>query len=60
MTILFLIFVVLVVFHFIVESVVAPSERSKIRWELFALRDKIRMLKIEHGHGLDNELYDHF
>ncbi len=59
MTILFLIFLVLVVYHFVVESIIAPSERSKIRLELFALRDQIRMAKIEYGHNFDNELYDH-
>lgn len=59
MTTLFLIFVVLVVFHFIVEGIIAPSERSKIRLQLFALRDEIRMTKIDYGNTFNNELYDH-
>lgn len=59
MTTLFLIFVALAVFHFVVEGIIAPSERSKIRLQLFGLRDEVRMAKIEHKHELDNELFDH-
>lgn len=59
MTTLFFIFVVLVIFHFIAEGIIAPSERSKIRLELFSLRDRIRMAKIDYRQEFDNELFDH-
>ncbi|MCC7307708.1 MAG: hypothetical protein IT173_09080 [Acidobacteria bacterium] len=59
MTVIFLIFVGLVVYHFIIEGIIAPSERSKIRLKLFGLRDQVRMAKIAYKHEFDNELYDH-
>lgn len=59
MTILFLIFVVVVVLHFVIEGIIAPSERNKIRLELFTLRDEVRRTKIEAGREFNDELYDH-
>jgi hypothetical protein len=59
MTTLFLIFVALVVLHFIIEGIIAPSERSKVRLELFALRDRVRHTKIDNPVEFDDELYDH-
>ena len=49
----------LVVYHFVFESIVAPSWRLSIRYRLFALRDELRMLKIEHGDKLDNKHFHH-
>jgi hypothetical protein len=47
------------VLHFIYESIIAPSLRLKLRFELFALRDELRLLKIDCGHRLDDRLFDH-
>lgn len=52
----FLLFMMVVVsFHFVYESIIAPSWRLSIRFRLFALRDELRTLKIEHGDRLDNK-----
>ena len=52
----FLLFMMaLVVFHFVYESIIAPSWRLSIRFKLFALRDELRILKIEHGDRLDDK-----
>jgi hypothetical protein len=56
---LFFIFLVLVIVHFILEGIIAPSERSKIRLDLFALRDEIRRAKIEYGSEFNDELFSH-
>lgn len=56
-TTLFFIFVILVVFHFIYDGIIAPSLRHEIRLELFELRDRLRMLKIEHNEQLSDELF---
>lgn len=50
---------VLVVYHFVFESILAPSWRLSIRYRLFALRDELRMLKIEHRDQLDDKHYHH-
>lgn len=59
MTTLFFVFVILVVAHFILEGIIAPSERCKVRLNLFALRDEIRNRKIEYGNAFDDDLYEH-
>lgn len=55
MSYLLLAMMFLVVFHFVYESIIAPSWRLSIRFKLFALRDELRVLKIEHGDQLDNK-----
>ncbi|MEP7245690.1 MAG: hypothetical protein ABI885_18725 [Gammaproteobacteria bacterium] len=45
-------------FHFLYESVLAPSFRLKLRFELFALRDELRRLKIERADCLDDTHFD--
>lgn len=39
------------VLHFVYESIVAPSLRLGLRYELFRLRDEVRLLKIEELHA---------
>lgn len=56
-TVLFFIFIILVVFHFIYDGIIAPSLRHEIRLELFELRDRLRMLKIEYNKQLSDELF---
>ena len=46
MALIFLIFSVYVLLHFIFESIVAPSVRFNLRLDLFQLRDKARALRI--------------
>lgn len=58
-TALFFIFVALVVFHFVYEGIIAPSWRFEQRMKLFAIRDEIRLLKIDLGEAFDDEVYDH-
>jgi hypothetical protein len=45
--------------HFISESIIAPSLRLKLRFELFALRDELRLLKIECDRHLDDKHFDY-
>lgn len=35
------------ILHFVYESIIAPSLRLELRFELFRLRDEVRLLKIE-------------
>ena len=46
MVLIFLIFSLYALLHFIFESIVAPSVRFNLRLDLFALRDKARRLSI--------------
>ena len=43
--------------HFVYESILAPSFRLSLRYELFALRDELRKLKLSHGDELDERHY---
>jgi hypothetical protein len=52
------ILVLLTGYHFIVESIILPDYRLKMRYRLFADRDKLRNLKIEHGHKLSDTVYE--
>lgn len=42
-------------FHFIYESILAPSFRLELRFELFKLRDEVRLLKIDNLSSNANE-----
>jgi hypothetical protein len=44
-------------YHFIYESILAPSWRLKLRFELFVLRDKVRALKVDHGVAFQDKHY---
>jgi hypothetical protein len=59
MSLLIIGIVIAAIFHFVYEAIIAPSLRLKIRFELFALRDKLRELKINHGDTLDNKHFKH-
>jgi len=50
---------VLALVHFVYESILAPSLRLEIRFELFKLRDELRFTKINLGNKLDDKHY-HF
>lgn len=45
----------LAVIHFIYESILAPSLRLRMRFDLFALRDELRALKVDYGDSLDDK-----
>ncbi len=47
-------FLFLALCHFVYESIIAPSLRLKLRFELFKLRDDLRTLKNEYGSDLDD------
>ncbi len=53
-----LVFAFLVTWHFVYESIVVPSYRLQLRFELFALRDELRFLKIVHGEEFDDEAFN--
>lgn len=56
-TILLLIFAVLALTHFIYEGILAPSLRASCRLKLFALRDRLRNLKMKDGDRLSDEVF---
>lgn len=43
-----------VLLHFVYESILAPSFRLELRFELFKLRDEVRLLKINNRLTKDN------
>lgn len=43
------------VYHFVLESIIAPSARLEMRFKLFELRDDLRRLKLAHADGLDDK-----
>lgn len=54
MATLFLILFVLGLFHFIYESTIAPSLRLILRYDLFKLRDDLRLIKADNKDVSDN------
>ncbi len=55
-----LLFITLIAFafiYFVYEGILAPSLRAKLRLDLFALRDELRDLKIEHRAELSDEVF---
>jgi len=55
--ILIIIFGALVIWHLVWDGIIAPSERFRLRYELFALRDRLISLDIDEP--MDTELFDH-
>lgn len=47
--------VLLAIFHFVYEGLIAPSVRHALRLKLLALRDELRKLKIESPGALENQ-----
>jgi hypothetical protein len=59
MTLAIYILVFLAIFHFVYESILAPSFRLALRFQLFELRDAVRALKIEYQGSLNDEHFDY-
>ncbi|MEW5800263.1 MAG: hypothetical protein AB1728_14790 [Bacteroidota bacterium] len=57
MVTLFYVLFFLTILHFIYEGIILPSLRLKIRFNLFALRDKLRKLKSTYGKDLSDEVF---
>lgn len=55
MTIAIIVLLALAVFHFVYESILAPSFRLSLRFRLFVLRDEVRQLKIECAQSWNDE-----
>lgn len=51
--------VLLAICHFIYEGIIAPSLRLKLRFKLFALRDELRSLKVDHKHQLREKHFEY-
>lgn len=47
----------LAVIHFTYEAIILPSIRIYIKYKLFELRDKLRLLKFANSNSLGDELY---
>jgi hypothetical protein len=56
-TVFLLLFAVLALMHFIYEGILAPSLRASCRLKLFALRDRLRNLKMEERERLSDEVF---
>ncbi|MGH8330614.1 MAG: hypothetical protein ACRER3_22985, partial [Pseudomonas fluorescens] len=59
MTYAVLSFMFLAFVHFVFESILAPSFRLKLRFEIFALRDELRLLKIECESSLHDKHFEY-
>lgn len=59
MAALFIIFVIIAIYHFVVESIILPNSRLKLRYDLFELRDRLRVLKLKESNGINDELFSH-
>jgi hypothetical protein len=59
MTLAIYILVFLAVFHFVYESILAPSFRLELGFQLFNLRDEVRTLKIECQSSLNDNHFDY-
>jgi hypothetical protein len=51
--------IVMAFYHFIYESIIAPSARLKLRFKLLALRDQLRSLKIASAHEFEDRHFSH-
>lgn len=47
----------LALYHFIVDSILVPTERLKLRCKIFKLRDSLRKLKDEKGSEISDSAY---
>src|SRR5690349_23865296 len=59
MAILIIGFILVAGAHFIYEGILLPSFRLYIRYQLYALRDKIRELKAKHGKEISDDAFKH-
>ena len=55
MTTAIIVLLILAVFHFVHESILAPGFRLSLRFRLIVLRDEVRQLKIECAESLHDE-----
>jgi hypothetical protein len=46
---------IVALYHFVYEAILAPSLRLKLRFELFVLRDRVRALRIESPGALQDK-----
>jgi hypothetical protein len=51
--------IALAIAHFVFESIIAPTLRLKLRFELFKVRDELRALKAEKKDQLDDKVFDY-
>jgi hypothetical protein len=49
---------ILSLYHFVYDSIMVPTLRLQYRYNLFALRDDLRRLKIEKDDLIDNDLFE--
>jgi hypothetical protein len=59
MAYLFVILVVFCFWHFVYEAILLPTLRLKLRFQLYALRDAIRDLKIDQNHRFNDVEFNH-
>lgn len=58
MALSFFVIFILALIHFIYEAIVLPSYRLQLRYKLFALRDELRFLKIDHGSNISKQEFE--
>lgn len=59
MAYLIIIITILSVIHLIYESTILPNFRLQMRYKLFALRDRLRMLKINDPNSINDEEFNY-
>ena len=50
--------IVIAILHLLFESIIAPSVRMKLRFELFSLRDDLRRLKADRDPSVSNRQFE--
>lgn len=55
---LILLLIALVVYHFVIDAIIAPSIRLHLRFDLFAVRDDLRRLKADHGGNISPAVFN--
>ena len=59
MSLLIILFFILVIVHFIYESIISPSIRLKLRYDLFVIRDQLRGFKESRSNEFNDEIYSY-
>lgn len=59
MATIFFIGIILAIFHFVYESILLPSIRQRLRYKLFALRDRLVRLSLDNNQKTEIKHFEH-
>lgn len=58
MAYIFITIFILSAWHFVYDGILLPSFRLELRYKLYALRDRLRMLKCDHDAEISDEVFN--